>query len=162
MHVTKYHLSRFPPVKQMSGYWSVHAIAQGPRLEFPVALKKASSSLVPGLYPVSARELCWWRLDAVHGGLTAASKTQDPLDFSGKLQRFICTHNTLGRASALSNLFPELFPNPHCTLWCNKCTGGLHYFRNLLAFIQFSTETWLSLHKALDCFYVLYSYLLEI
>lgn len=75
MHVTKYHLSRFPPVKQMSGYWSVHAIAQGPRLEFPVALKKASSSLVPGLYPVSARGLCaggWvlytaaWLLQARH------------------------------------------------------------------------------------------------
>lgn len=60
MHVTKYHLSRFPPVKQMSRYWSVHTIVQeGLVLNFLWLSRSSDAALMPVLYHISERGLCW-------------------------------------------------------------------------------------------------------
>lgn len=58
--VTKYHLSRFPPVKQMLRYWSVHTIVQeGLVLNFVWLSRNSDAALMPGLHRVSERGLCW-------------------------------------------------------------------------------------------------------
>lgn len=57
MCVTKYHLSRFPPVKQMSRYWSVHTtLRKSLVLNFLWLSRNSNTALIPGLYHISLKE----------------------------------------------------------------------------------------------------------
>lgn len=70
MHVTKYHLSRFPPVKQMSRYWSAHRrVHEGLVLNFLWLSRNSEAAPVPGLHHTSERGPCcgfYWEAWLLH------------------------------------------------------------------------------------------------
>lgn len=146
MHVTKYHSSRFPPVKQMSRYWSVHTIAQeGLVLNFLWLSRNSDAALTSGLCRISQRGLCSC------GGLSFIrwlGYCKQDIRYQRFLWQTSQLHAERGYTAPLekychlSNLFPELFTNTHRSLWSTIRMGGFCYFRRLLAFIQFSREIW--------------------
>lgn len=61
-------------------------------------------------------------------------------------------HTAPWKSISTSAICSQSFSPLPIILLCNKCTGGLHYLRKLLAFVQFSRESWPPLHKALTAF----------
>lgn len=104
MCVTKYHLSRFPPVKQMSRYWSVHTtLRKSLVLNFLRLSRNSNTALIPGLYHISVKE-DHADVEAVRGsGCPAATcVTQDTRDdltnFTDQPACSERTHSSLERA----------------------------------------------------------------
>lgn len=152
MHVTRYHQPKFPPVKQMSRYWSVHTTVQeGLLLNFLQLSINSEAALMSGLYHTSERGLCCchevyqeaWLLQIRHKilGISLTNFMESSAYWEGHTGHLEDHH--------CSYLFWELFTSPHRSLWCNICMGEFCYFRKLLAVVQFSKEIWLSLHQAL-------------
>lgn len=115
MCVTKYHLSRFPPVKQMLRYWSVHTtVRESLVLNFLWLSRNSNTALVPGLYHISVKEdHADVEAVSVLGCLPATCVIQDTKDY---LTNFMDQSACSGRThSSLSRVLSPQQPIPRAT-----------------------------------------------